>query len=59
VALTLTRPLAKFLVPGLTPSDPVTYLVVAAVLTTVGCAASLTPALRAMRVEPLIALRYE
>jgi ABC-type antimicrobial peptide transport system permease subunit len=59
LALFVTKPLARFLVPGLQPTDPATYLTVALVLLTVGCAASLRPALRALRVDPLTALRYE
>src|SRR5262249_17231630 len=59
LALFVTRPLAMFLVPGLTPTDPLTYFVVAAVLVSVGCVASLTPVLRALRVDPMAALRYE
>ncbi len=59
IALTITRPLARFLVPGITTSDPATYLTVALVLLVVGCMAALTPALRALRIDPMSALRYE
>jgi predicted permease len=59
LALFVTRPLAIFLVPGLQPSDPLTYGIVAAVLVTVGFVASLTPALRALRIDPMMALHYE
>jgi len=54
-----TRPLAMFLVPGLTTSDPATFLTVVAVLGAVACAATAGPALRALRVDPMEALRYE
>jgi predicted permease len=59
LAVFVTRPLARFLVPGLESTDPLTYFAVAAVLVAVGFAASLTPALRALRVDPITALRYE
>ena len=54
-----TRPAAMFLVPGLRPVDPLTYAVVAGILVAIGCAASLTPAVRALRIDPMVALRYE
>jgi putative ABC transport system permease protein len=41
------------------PYDPATYLIVAAVLAVVACAAALLPARRAMRVDPSVALRAE
>lgn len=59
LALFATRPLALFLVPGLRTSDPVTFLSVLAILVAVALAASLAPAIRALRVDPMTALRYE
>jgi len=59
VAAFATRPLAMFLVPGLRPADPVTFLGVIGVLAAVAAAATLAPALRAMRIDPLAALRSE
>lgn len=59
VALFVTRPLTMFLVSGLTPSDPLTYFSVTAVLLIVGCVASLVPAYRALQADPAVALRYE
>jgi putative ABC transport system permease protein len=41
------------------PSDPPTYLAVAAVLAVVAFAATIVPARRATRVDPLVALRAE
>jgi ABC-type lipoprotein release transport system permease subunit len=59
LALFATRPLAMFLVPGLSPSDPAVFLAVAGVLSTVALLATLAPAVRALRVDPMTALRYE
>jgi putative ABC transport system permease protein len=44
---------------GVQPADPATFLAVPAVLTATALAASAIPAWRAMRVDPLVALRYE
>lgn len=44
---------------GITPTDPVTYIAVALLLTLVCFAAILLPARRATRVDPMIALRAE
>jgi predicted permease len=59
LALFVTRPLARFLVPGITPGDPLTYALVGAVLLAAGCAACFVPMLRALRIDPMLALRYE
>ncbi len=49
----------KSLVFGITPSDPATFAVVSALLILAAIAATLVPAIRAMRTDPIEALRYE
>jgi putative ABC transport system permease protein len=59
IAAFATRPLAMFLVPELSPADPITFLSLVAVLFVVALAATVGPVLRAVRVDPMTALRYE
>ena len=57
-ALMLTR-VMKALLFEVSPNDPATLAGVAALITVVAATASLVPALRATRVDPIVALRDE
>jgi predicted permease len=57
-ALGLSRVLATLLVE-VQPTDPVTFVAICALLLASGLLACWIPARRAMRVEPVVALRYE
>jgi putative ABC transport system permease protein len=57
-AAAVTRYLESMLF-GVTPLDPATFAAVAFGFTTVALVASLVPARRATRVDPLVALRSE
>jgi putative ABC transport system permease protein len=58
LALAATR-LLNSLLFGTSPTDALTFAAVAALLVTIAACASLVPALRASRVDPLVALRDE
>ncbi len=57
-ALGMTRFLA-FMLAGVSPRDPLTFTGVALLIAVVALAACYIPARRAMRVDPIVALRYE
>ena len=57
-AVAVTRLMTTMLF-GVKPTDPAVFLTVAGSLMTVACVASLIPPIRAIRIHPSVALRYE
>jgi putative ABC transport system permease protein len=58
LALGVARLISTFLF-GVQPSDPLTYMLVALALAGIALLACYIPARRALKVDPLVALRYE
>lgn len=58
MALVLTR-VMEGLLYGVSAIDPVTFATISAVLIGVAALASFIPALRATRIDPMVALRYQ
>ena len=58
ITFALARAVGYFLI-GVSPTDPLTYISVTAILVFVALTASSIPAWRAMRLDPLVALRHE
>jgi ABC-type antimicrobial peptide transport system permease subunit len=59
VAVFAVRPLSMFLVPEVRPADPLNFVAVACVLALVAGLATVAPTARALRVDPMVALRHE
>jgi len=57
-AFTLTRVMASLLF-GISATDPITFITISVVLLAVAMLASYIPSVRAMRVDPMVALRYQ
>jgi len=57
-AAALTRAMSKLLI-GVSATDPMTYAIVAGLLSAVTLCACWIPARRALRVDPMVALHYE
>jgi putative ABC transport system permease protein len=57
-AFLLTRLMASLLF-GISATDPLTYLAIALVLIVVALVASYIPAMKAMRINPMVALRAQ
>jgi predicted permease len=59
LAVLAVRPLSLFLTPEVSPTDPSTFVVVAAVLFAAALTATVPPVLLALRIDPIAALRNE
>jgi putative ABC transport system permease protein len=59
LAVFAVRPLAMFLTPEVRPTNVGTFVAVAAVMLAVTVTATISPALRSLRVDPITSLRYE
>jgi predicted permease len=59
IAIFAVRTLVAFLMPNVHPTNPVTFLVVSSALCLVGLLAAVAPAVRALRLDPAVALRND
>lgn len=59
IAFFVTKPLAMFFVPGLSPGDPLSFGLVVLVLAATGLVATLGPMRPAVGIDPATSLRYE
>jgi predicted permease len=59
LSLIAVQPLALFLVPGMSALDSTAFIAMIGVLGAVALFATLTPCIRALRIDPMTALRYE
>ena len=57
-ALALTRLMTKWLF-GVSATDPLTFLALSSLLLSIAATACYLPARRAMKIDPIIALRYD
>jgi putative ABC transport system permease protein len=57
-SIVVTRAISSQLY-GVSAADPVTFVVVVALMSAVAMSAAYLPARRAMEVDPIVALRYE
>ena len=58
LAIALTRQM-RSMIYGVSAADPITFVAVSIVFLLVAAAACYVPARRAMRIDPMMALRYE